>query len=169
MGSREGCFPSRPTETPWCPATHRESHRFPKGPTAIAGQAIGWRKSSSPSRPGPGGIRFDLPQGCEVPLEVWDFAPARPALVRPADERLRAARRAGDRLLPPGPRASELPELPAVLVAGRGCRRLRPEDGCRTDRGTGRLGTAASGRFWTAPPSPICPAGGCRSTSSTSR
>ncbi len=45
---------------------------------------------------------------------------ARSALVRPADERLWLARSPGDRLLPPGPRASKLPELPAVLVAGPG-------------------------------------------------
>ena len=33
------------------------------GPSAIAGWAIGWRKSSSPSPLGRGGIRFDSPSG----------------------------------------------------------------------------------------------------------
>ena len=83
---------------------------------------------------------------------------ARPALLRPADERLRPARRAGDRLLPPGPRTSELPELPAVLVARARSPTAAPRRRLRTDRGTGRRGTAASGRSWTVPPSPICPA-----------
>ena len=95
--------------------------------------------------------------------------PARPALVRPADECLRAARRAGDRLLPPGPRASELPELPAVLVARARLPTAARRKRLPADRGTGRPGTAASGRSWTVPPSPICPAGRCRSRSSTSR
>ena len=95
--------------------------------------------------------------------------PARPALFRSADERLRPSRRAGDRLLPSGPRTPDVPELPAVLVAGSGRRRLRPEDDCRRRHGTGRRGTAASGRSWTVPPSPICPAGQCRSMRSTCR
>ena len=167
-GSREDCSPSRPTAMPWCRATRPESRRFPKGPTAIAGQAIGWRRSSSPSRPGPERYTVRLAAGCEVPLEVWDFAlPDRLSFV-------------------PQMNAYGLPDAQETAyyrlahehrtclnclryswqgqVAG-GCARRR----LRTDRGTGRPGTAASGRCWTAPPSPICPAGGCRSTTSTSR
>src|SRR5208282_1599271 len=86
-------------------------------------------RSPSPGRPLVGGDRrpqvgqgraiYDSScQGMRDAVAGLGLRSARPALVRPADERLRTARRAGDRVLPPGPRKPELFELPAIFVAG---------------------------------------------------